>query len=1281
MTLRSDRTMRARSVRRLSARMGLGLLVMIVGVRIAAAAGSVSASNKLYESGDVANAPRALTLPKPGTLSLSAGSPNPQSAADCAVTIIQTDGGTSIFERAPNSNALFARAAYLITAVEAASIGLTNGTVPSAIGWHYSTPPGVVAVGTLKVYLQNTTDATNLKSTNWSTAIVGMTLVHNSGSTSLPDTTVPFDIPFTGGSPFTYTGGGLYVAFDWQWAGPATPSSAAVLCNTELAGGLKGAQSNSSAPSTIAANDFRPETRLTPSSAPSSNDASVDFVMAPGSLPRTLVGPQALQAVITNRGTMPINNLPVTLNITGAETFSDVQIVPNVATVCGGQTTVTFQPFTPTTLGSDTLTASVPADDVSTNNSKTRPLNETNNLYSYKYPGTTASGGVGFTGSTGAFVAKFTLEEAAKISAVNLEFFATSGTTYKVVIYPDAGGQPGLIPLFLDASNRTVAVAGAVTVTLPTPLAVGPGTFYVGIQQTNATNAVMSFDNESPLRRGTFFMAVPNPPASWFDFSPDNNFKLNIGVTLIQCATAGDCNDGNACTDDACTNQLCVHTNNSVTECDSNTCSAPDRCLNGHCKPGPNPCDDGNACTIDLCDGSGGCTYTALNCNDNNICTDDSCYPATGCAHTDNAAPCSDGNACTLGDTCSGGVCAPGTAALPAPVQFCNASLITIVDTTAPAAASPYPSAITVSNTASHLCSVTVNLNGLTHAIPDDIDMMLSHLTGPPAIIMSDAGPIAAASGVNLTLSDAAANPIPGTLVSGTYKPTNVSSPSGTESWPAPAPAPPAAPGAALSTFIGTNPNGTWNLWVVDDLVQASGSIGGWCVNVVAVCAVAADCNDNNVCTTDACVNSQCTHTNAIVCEDNNPCTSNSCNPSTGQCTFPALVCNDSNPCTDDSCAPGVGCVYTNDNTNACTDGNPCTQTDVCQGGACVGQNPMVCTPDANICTTEACNPATGGCVSTNNTVACDDGNGCTLGDTCAPRFAESFDAVTPPALPSGWTVAATGAGNLWTIVNTTSDTAPNAVFGPDGSQINDTNLTSPTINIVTTTAKVTFRNRWAFETSISPYDGGVFEISISGAAFTDILSAGGSFVSGGYTGTVDTNFQNPLAGRSAWVKSSAGYPAYLTTVVNLPASAAGHPVKLRWRIGTDDSTGAAGQNIDSIVVDDGATNTCVPGVTITAPAETTGLTASNKTTYNWAAASGATRYDVVRGGTAAFPVGPGGSEEVCFDNLAGPSVTDAQTPTPGTGFWYLSRAENTCGNGTFGNRSNGTPRTTTTCP
>jgi hypothetical protein len=62
----------------------------------------------------------------------------------------------------------------------------------------------------------------------------------------------------------------------------------------------------------------------------------------------------------------------------------------------------------------------------------------------------------------------------------------------------------------------------------------------------------------------------------------------------------------------------------------------------------------------------------------------------------------------------------------------------------------------------------------------------------------------------------------------------------------------------------------------------------------------------------------------------------------------------------------------------------------------------------------------------------------------------------------------------------------------------------------------LTFRNNYNLETT---YDGGVLEIKIGGGAWTDILTAGGSFVSGGYDYILSSAFSNPLAGRQALVK------------------------------------------------------------------------------------------------------------------------------------------------------------------
>jgi hypothetical protein len=450
------------------------------------------------------------------------------------MTVLPNNNSSSTNMRAPHVRFRYGRSVYLITAAEMAANGFASGASPSAIGWNYLVSPGLVGSGTLVVYMQNSTDVTNTKSTTWSAAITGMTVVHNA-ATTLPNVTGPFDVTLAGAPQFVYTGGSLYVAFDWQYPTGTLSTTVSVSCNNLLTNGLLGNQSNTAPPTTLTASGFRPETRLTPAVSIINNDVSVDYVIGPGSLPLGLVGPQIIQAVVTNRGSNPQANVPVTLNITGIESFFDVQVVPALA-ACGGQAVVTFAAFTPTLLGSDLMTASVPPDDLPGNNSTSRSLNVNLPLYSYKHPGSTLSGGVGLTGATGAFAAKFTTTAATNVTNVNLEFATASATTYRVAIYGDAGGGvPGLVPLYLDAADRTVGAAGPVTITLPSPVAVGPGSFFAGIQQTNTTNASCSFDAESPIRSGAFFFASPNPPAAWTDFAPGNNFKLNIGVTLDRC--------------------------------------------------------------------------------------------------------------------------------------------------------------------------------------------------------------------------------------------------------------------------------------------------------------------------------------------------------------------------------------------------------------------------------------------------------------------------------------------------------------------------------------------------------------------------------------------------------------------------------------------------------------------------------------------------------------------------------------------------------------------------
>src|SRR5436190_5141457 len=151
---------------------------------------------------------------------------------------------------------------------------------------------------------------------------------------------------------------------------------------------------------------------------------------------------------------------------------------------------------------------------------------------------------------------------------------------------------------------------------------------------------------------------------------------------------------------------------------------------------------------------------------------------------------------------------------------FSNTGAITINDGSciagngSAAAATPYPSTITVSGLTGTITDVNVTLTGLSHTFPDDVGVLLVGPQGQSTILMADTGDGNGFSDVNLTFDDAAAASLPDAepMVSGTYRPT-VGSAAGTgaasctvpSSFPSPAPASPY--GSSLSVFNGTDPN------------------------------------------------------------------------------------------------------------------------------------------------------------------------------------------------------------------------------------------------------------------------------------------------------------------------------------------------------------------------------------------------------------------------------------------------------------------------------------------
>lgn len=165
-----------------------------------------------------------------------------------------------------------------------------------------------------------------------------------------------------------------------------------------------------------------------------------------------------------------------------------------------------------------------------------------------------------------------------------------------------------------------------------------------------------------------------------------------------------------------------------------------------------------------------------------------------------------------------------------APATFSNTTPLTIPDS---GVSVPYGTTIDVSGLTG-IKKIKLEITGLTHTFPGDLDYLLVGPSGQKFSLLSDSGNTGDVSNLTFTLSDEAdAQPSTTQWVAGNFKPVNIIS---GDLFPAPAPsspyseAPPAGTASFVSVFGNNAPtfNGTWTLYLVDDAGGDSGSQGGW---------------------------------------------------------------------------------------------------------------------------------------------------------------------------------------------------------------------------------------------------------------------------------------------------------------------------------------------------------------------------------------------------------------------------------------------------------------------
>lgn len=481
------------------------------------------------------------------------GSLNVFSQAEITVTAPPSNGATTGL-RAPNGTTAHTtmRGVIIIPASELTNIPVS--TIITKLGLLISTGAGPsTSGGTIQFYLENTSDVTNLKPTAWASIIAPMTNVYN-GTYTVPLVAGP-TTDYTLTSSFTYTGGSLYVAYDYLGS-TFTTTGAIYSANNALAGGWRGlADATTTPPANLTGTSaFRPCFRFSFAN-PYVNELSVSGVAGEkGIFNNTISQAQTVTSVIANTSAGTLSSIPVTLTVAGSNPYTSTQTVPSIAP--GGTATVLFTGVPTINLGAQTITVSVPSDENNTNNSIT--FNQQVQCDTIGYVQTPVQdGSVGFNTGAGLIGVRHIIPN-------NIETFVKSVSNYFPTTANVAGNTiKGILldgnGIILDSTDLITITAGMLGTKqnfnfLNGGIDVSGSTIYVGFRQSaNATTGYFPFANQNNS------YVDPNAGATFNLFGGGlNPLGSTLGYMMIEAVlTYGGFDVPNSST----ANTVCANTN------------------------------------------------------------------------------------------------------------------------------------------------------------------------------------------------------------------------------------------------------------------------------------------------------------------------------------------------------------------------------------------------------------------------------------------------------------------------------------------------------------------------------------------------------------------------------------------------------------------------------------------------------------------------------------------------------------------------------------------------
>ncbi len=425
--------------------------------------------------------------------------------AQCPTTVIGSTNATSGFFRGLNPNNGRGTTVFLVTAAEMAAAGFSFGNSITQVGGAFATAPSIATTGNLEIRFENTTDVINNKSTTWATAISTMTVAHNA------TTTIPNALSWnvTLGTPFTYTGGGIYISYEWTNCGTLATGSV-VACNTTLAG-VKSAQTAvCTAIVTVSANSlFRPVTTLVAFGA--STNISLVSAWPHGKIPAGAGAPEAIPFTVRSTyGTAQTTNANLEIKEAITGTVRYYQTLPITIPSCG-ELTSEFTGWMPAIQETDSVIVTIDPVAGESNlldNASRKTEIVGNNAYTHNLNGFSgARGAIGFNTGSGLLLAKHSANGCVSATAVKARLsvpLANVGNTVYGVIVSPTGAILGQSPNYVTSATDSNTV---VTFTFPSPVALSNTDFYIGIAQTVGVTGYFPLmtESEALTRPNTYY--------------------------------------------------------------------------------------------------------------------------------------------------------------------------------------------------------------------------------------------------------------------------------------------------------------------------------------------------------------------------------------------------------------------------------------------------------------------------------------------------------------------------------------------------------------------------------------------------------------------------------------------------------------------------------------------------------------------------------------------------------------------------------------------------------